>query len=188
MTPVSAGAELTYPLAALLAEPAGSRRDYEFDRLWPDVGNDLELAAPVAGRVRFSRTNRGVLITGLVETALALVCSRCLRPIELPLRMTLNEEALPTLDLVSGKPLDPSIEPEIVRLTDHHEVRLEPIIREAIQLGEPIAPVCRPDCPGLCAVCGERLDDGPHEHDEEVLDPRLEALRAFRVDDDAETG
>lgn len=188
MTSASAGAELTYPLAALLAEPAGSRRDHEFDGQWLDVGADLELAAPVGGRVRFSRTNRGLLITGLVETTLALECSRCLRPIELPLRMKLNEEVLPSIDLASGKPLDPSVEPEILRLTDHHEVQLEPIIREAIQLAEPIAPVCRPDCPGLCVVCGEPLDDGPHEHDEDAPDPRLEALRAFRVDDGAETG
>lgn len=188
MTAVSAGAELTFPLAALLAEPAGSRRDYAFQGVRIDLGEDLELATPVAGRVRFSRTNRGVLITGSVETALALSCSRCLRPIELPLRATLNEEALPTIDLVSGRPLDPSVEPEIVRLTDHHEALLEPIVREAIQLSEPIAPVCRPDCPGLCVVCGEPLDDGPHEHDEALVDPRLEVLRAFRVDGGAETG
>jgi uncharacterized protein len=188
MTAVSASAELTYPLAALLAEPPGSRRDYAFDDVRVDLGDDLELATPVSGRVRFSRTNRGVLITGSVEATLALVCSRCLRPIELGLRATLNEEALPTIDLASGRPLDPSIEPEIVRLTDHHEALLEPIVREAIQLIEPIAPVCQPDCPGLCVVCGERLEDGPHSHDESLIDPRLEALRAFRVDVDAGTG
>lgn len=188
MTAVTAGAELTYPLAALLAEPAGSRRDYAIDGIRIDLGDDLELATPIAGRVRFSRTNRGVLITGSVETTLALVCSRCLKPIELSLRASLNEEALPAIDLASGRPLDPSVEPEIVRLTDHHEALLEPIIREAIQLLEPIAPVCRPDCPGLCVVCGERLEDGPHAHDEAVIDPRLEALRAFRVDGDAQTG
>ena len=188
MTAVSASAELTYPLAALLAEPPGSRRDYAFDAVRVDLGDDLELATPVSGRVRFSRTNRGVLITGSVEATLALACSRCLRPIELGLRATLNEEALPTIDLASGRPLDPSIESEIVRLTDHHEALLEPIVREAIQLIEPIAPVCQPDCPGLCVVCGERLEDGPHSHDESLIDPRLEALRAFRVDADAGTG
>jgi len=188
VTAVSAGAELTYPLAALLAEPAGSRRDYAIEAVRVDLGDDLELATPIDGRVRFSRTNRGVLITGSIETALALSCSRCLRPIELPLRATLNEEALPAIDLASGRPLDPAIEPEIVRLTDHHEAQLEPIVREAIQLLEPIAPLCRPDCPGLCVVCGERLDEGSHEHDEPLVDPRLEALRAFRVDGEAETG
>ena len=78
MTAVSASAELTYPLAALLAEPPGSRRDYAFDAVRVDLGDDLELATPVSGRVRFSRTNRGVLISGSVEATLALACSRCL--------------------------------------------------------------------------------------------------------------
>ena len=192
MTAISASSELTYPLAALLAEPAGSRRDYAFEGIPLDLGGDLDdgltLAQPVSGRIRVSRTNRGVFIRGTVETALAVECSRCLRPIELPLALAISEEALPALDIASGKPLDPEVEPEIVRLTDHHELQLEPIVREAIQLAEPIAPLCRPDCPGLCSVCGERLDDGPHDHDEAPLDPRLEALRAFRVDADAETG
>ena len=53
--------------------------------------------------------------------------------------------------------VDTSDEPEALRLTDHHELDLEHLIREAIQLAEPIAPVCRPDCPGLCAVCGADL-------------------------------
>jgi uncharacterized protein len=184
----TSGTSLRFPAAALLAEPAGSRRDIAISEAHLDLGPDLVLAQPVSGRVRFSRTNRGLLITGVLETALELACSRCLRPIELPLVVALDEEALPAIDLASGRQLDPSVEPEIVRLTDHHEVELEPLIREAIQLAEPIAPICRPDCPGLCVVCGVRLDDGPHEHDEPPVDPRLEALRAFRVDGGAETG
>jgi uncharacterized protein len=188
VTAVSARSQLTYPLAGLLAEPPGSRRDHAFEGIPLDLGEDLELAAPISGRVRFSRTNRGLLVTGTVDAALALECSRCLRPIDLPLRLSLDEEVLPAIDLATGKPLDQTIEPEVVRLTDHHELELEPMIREAVLLAEPIAPVCRPDCPGLCAVCGEALDDGPHDHDESPLDPRLEALRAFRVDAGSETG
>jgi uncharacterized protein len=188
VTAAAASSELTFPLAALLAEPAGSRRDYAFEGVQLDLGDDLQLAQPVAGQVRVSRTNRGVFVRGSVDTALALECSRCLRPIELAVNLALSEEVLPALDIATGKPLDPASEPEIARLTDHHELQLEPIVREAIQLAEPIAPLCRPDCPGLCAVCGETLETGPHEHAEAPLDPRLEALRAFRVDADAETG
>ncbi len=188
MTAASSSTELTYPLAALLAEPAGSRRDYAFEGIALDVGDELALARPVAGHVRVSRTNRGVFVRGSIDTALALECSRCLRPIELPVELNLSEEVLPTIDIATGKPLDPASEPEIARLTDHHELQLEPIIREAIQLAEPIAPLCRPDCPGLCSVCGETLETGPHDHEEAPLDPRLEVLRGFRVDAGAETG
>ena len=57
----------------------------------------------------------------------------------------------------------------------------------AVSLEEPIAPLCEPDCPGLCPECGERMEPG-HGHGEEPIDPRLEALRAFRVDGDGESG
>ena len=53
-------------------------------------------------------------------------------------------------------------------------------------LAEPIAALCREDCPGLCVVCGADLEAGPHHHDDDV-DPRLEGLRAFMVDADTGT-
>jgi uncharacterized protein len=50
----------------------------------------------------------------------------------------------------------------------------------ALALPEPI--LCRPDCAGLCPVCGKNLNDEPHEHDEVVSDPRWAALEALRAD------
>ena len=71
-------------------------------------------------------------------------------------------------------------EPDALRLTDHHELDLEPSVRDAIILAEPIAPLDRPDCPGLCVDCGLPLDEGEHDHPDDDIDPRLEALKAFR--------
>lgn len=52
---------------------------------------------------------------------------------------------------------------------------LEPVLRDALVPVLPFKPVCRPDCPGLCAECGAHLaDDSGHHHD--VLDPRWAAL------------
>ena len=50
----------------------------------------------------------------------------------------------------------------------------------ALALPEPI--LCRPDCAGLCPVCGKNLNDEPHEHEEVVVDPRWAALEALRGD------
>ncbi len=126
-------------------------------------------------------------MTGRLRTALAEECSRCLRAIRVPVEVELEEEALPSVDIASGLPLDMDLEPEILRLNDHHELELLAVVREGIQLAEPIAPLCRPDCPGLCVVCGEELANGPHEHPDESVDPRLEALRGFRVDEESGT-
>jgi uncharacterized protein len=42
--------------------------------------------------------------------------------------------------------------------------------------------LCREDCPGLCIVCGQELATGPHDHPDDDIDPRLEALRRFTDD------
>jgi uncharacterized protein len=178
---------LTYPTAQLLAEPVGTSRTYQVAGLMLDLGPDLEQADPLEGTIRLARTNRGLLVNGHFTTSLAAECSRCLRDIEVPIEIDLQEEALPSVEVASGMPVDLSSEPDALRLNDHHELELEPVVREAIQLAEPIAPLCEPDCPGLCAVCGQRLEGEPHGHQEDQIDPRLEALRSFTVDAERET-
>jgi uncharacterized protein len=175
---------LTWNVAGLLADEAGATRDYEVAGVTIDLGDDFRQADPIEGHVRLARTNRGLLVIADLTTSLQAECSRCLREIEVPIEIFIEEEAFPTLDLHTGHPIEPETgEEDQLRLTDHHELDLEGPVREAILLAEPIAPLCRPDCPGLCLVCGERLDEGAHDHPTDEIDPRLEALRAFRVDD-----
>jgi uncharacterized protein len=54
--------------------------------------------------------------------------------------------------------------------------------RDALALALPTQIVCREDCAGLCAVCGENLNRSPdHAHDREP-DPRWAALRELKLD------
>ena len=55
---------------------------------------------------------------------------------------------------------------------------LEPVLRDAVVLALPLTPLCRPDCAGLCAECGERLDDLPDDHAHDAPDPRWAALQS----------
>ena len=181
----SAADALTFNVAGLLVEPAGTTHDIEISSPALDLGPDLRQSRGVQGRLRLSRTNRGLLVKGRLLTSLALVCSRCLRDLYYPVEVEFDEEALPTIDLASGMPLDTTAEPDAIRLTDHHELALEEAVRDAILLTEPIAPLCREDCPGLCVICGEELGSGPHDHPDAEIDPRLEALRGFGLSEDA---
>ena len=183
---MSAPAPLTYPLAGLLAEPAGTERRYEIHGATIALPDGLHLTEPIDGRLRVTRTNRGVLVDAELTTAIAGSCSRCLRDIEIPMRVQVREEVLPSVDIASGKPVHAD-EPEVARLTDHHELDFALLAGEAISLNEPIAPLCEPGCPGLCITCGERLgpEHAPHEDDD--IDPRLAALQGFRVDGEGES-
>ena len=57
---------------------------------------------------------------------------------------------------------------------------LEAWARDAIALELPEQILCRPDCRGLCPVCGKDLNVEPHEHEEERVDPRWSALAELR--------
>jgi uncharacterized protein len=172
---------LSYNVADLLRAAPGTSEDVEVELTGLPLAEGLELARPLRGQLRLTNSGRGILVQGRLETALAERCSRCLRPAETPLTVELEEEALPSVDLETGLPVDTRDEPDVLRLTDHHELDLEPAVRDAISLAEPIAPLCRPDCPGLCEICGADLASEPrHGHPEEDIDPRLAPMAGLR--------
>ena len=183
------GDPLTFAVSGVMADVPGTLRDYAVDAVDVDPGEGLLLAEPVSGVVRITRTNRGLVVDARLRTVLAGECARCLRPLVTPVQFRIDEEVLPTIDIGSGLPvpLEEGGDPEAPRLTDHHELELRPLVAEAISLQEPIAPLCEPDCPGLCTECGERIEPG-HGHGDGPIDPRLEALRAFRFDAGDESG
>lgn len=181
----AADAPLFWNVAGLLGDSAGAVRDYAIHGVEIDGAEDFTLASPVEGRVRLGRTNRGLLVAADFTTTLATQCARCLRDVTVPLAFEIEDEALPAIDIHSGRAIAISSEDDeagVIRLTDHHELDLEQPIREAILLALPIAPLDRDDCPGLCIVCGLPLDEGDHDHPDDDIDPRLEALRGFVAD------
>jgi uncharacterized protein len=52
--------------------------------------------------------------------------------------------------------------------------------RDALALALPDKILCRPDCAGLCQVCGLDLNVEPHAHEEEKVDSRWAALEELR--------
>jgi uncharacterized protein len=62
---------------------------------------------------------------------------------------------------------------------------LRPLVRDALLLELPLAPLCRPDCRGLCARCGADLNAGPCSCVAD-RDPRWGALDALRGAGDQE--
>lgn len=184
---MTAPAPLTFPLAGLLGEPAGTERRYDVAGVTIPLADDLRLTEPLEGEVRIARTNRGVIVEAHLGASIAGTCARCLRDIEIPIAVDVREEALPSVELASGHPVDTASEPEVTRLTSHHELELGALVADAISLAEPIAPLCEEACPGLCPTCGERLGPEHAEHEQDEIDPRLAALRAFRSADSEAT-
>jgi len=172
---------LSYNVATLLRSAPGTERRYPVDDVTMDIAPDLQLAAPINGEVRLSRTSRSILARAHLTTSIEGYCSRCLKQVVAPIDVRIEEEALPSIDIDTGLPVDATAEPEVLRLDDHHELDLAEPVREAISLAEPITLLCREECRGLCPTCGVDLNTvTDHSHTEEAVDPRLAELARWR--------
>jgi uncharacterized protein len=127
--------------------------------------------AEVSLRLRLESVMEGVLVTGEVDAPLVGSCARCLEPIEDTLQLDVQE-----LFAYSGSTTEATSEEDEVRRVDGDFLDLEPMVRDAVVLALPLAPVCTDDCSGLCVDCGQRLDDLPPDHSHEVVDPRWAGL------------
>lgn len=160
-----------------LGRRPGSMKAY---RLTAPVGDPMGievLAVPRGAEidldVRIESVAEGVLVSGLASGTAVGECARCLTEISVPVGADLRELfAYP--DSTTAATTD---DDEIPRLVDDL-IDLEPLVRDEIVVTMPLAPLCRPDCAGLCVDCGERFDDLEPGHSHEILDPRWADLAA----------
>jgi uncharacterized protein len=158
----------------------------------------VPVGVEVALDVRFEAVTEGVLATGTATAPLAGECARCLDPLTSTVTVSFQELYLYS----EGRPhgsrevsdkrekydkrakYDRHDEDEErddeERYLDGDLLDLEPALRDAVVLALPMSPLCRDDCPGLCAECGARLADaGPDHGHEDATDPRWAGLKRF---------
>ena len=165
-----------FNVAGLLREAPGASRDYRLNDHYVSLGSEVELAGPLNGAIRLQRTNRGIWVRGRIAAALRRSCARCLEPYVEEVSIGINEEFLPSIDADTGLPLAQEAGADSPRIDEHHEVELDAVLHDELLLTEPMHPLCRPDCAGLCADCGQPLDSGTHEHGSASGDPRFAVL------------
>jgi uncharacterized protein len=145
--------------------------------------------ADVALEVRFEAVSEGVLATGTATVPLAGECARCLAPLtssatagfqELYLYADGRHDRHDRHDKHDKHDEQEEQDAEELYHLDGDLLDLEPAFSDAVVLALPMSPLCREDCPGLCAECGVPLADaGPgHRHDA-AIDPRWAALQQF---------
>ena len=84
---------LRYNVAELLRSAPGTSERHDITGLRLPLGEGLELARPIEGRVKLTNSGRGILVQGRFASVLAERCSRCLRPAEAPITFEIEEEA-----------------------------------------------------------------------------------------------
>ena len=125
---------------------------------------------PAPAGLRVTRASSGTVLELSVDVSLHGPCFRCLQDAELALQLGLREY----------EATKPEGEEERTEYLQDDRLDLSGWARDAIALALPEQILCRPDCAGLCPVCGKDLNAEPHEHVEERLDPRWEKLSELR--------
>jgi uncharacterized protein len=147
-------------------------------RLGLEVGFDtLELGgqryevvdghAPVV--LDISHTTNGWSLRLRFHARLEGPCMRCLEPATRVMDIDAREVDQPG----GGEDLSsPYVEGD--------ELNLRSWANDALTLDLDWQIVCRDDCAGLCATCGENLNERPHEH-EAPIDPRWSKLSELKL-------
>lgn len=159
---------------------------------------DAVLRRPLAVSLDLMKADDMIAVTGVVEGTVIRQCVRCLKEYDDALVFSLHaafaregkqtKGALRQPKAVGSRKgrsasakAEPEVEEEVERddryfyQGDHME--LAPMLREHIILGAPMQPLCRVDCAGLCARCGEDLNEGPCQCPSE---PPVTAIRVTR--------
>jgi len=150
---------------------SGEGRRLELDLRFDDLdlaGQRYSVSAPPA-TLDVSRTTAGWSLRLRYEARLAGPCMRCLEPADHTIAVDVRE-----VDQPGGG--DDLRSPYV----DGDELDVRAWSRDALALDLAGQVVCREECAGLCAVCGQNLNEHPHEH-ERASDPRFAKLSELKL-------
>jgi DUF177 domain-containing protein len=164
----------------LLGHPGASRRH---DVLGTIDGLSTELVAvpddaAVGGALLLESVIEGILVSGSIAGTWTLRCARCLTEWTEPYSVEVQELFAPQEQPADDEVAD--LDEDVYTLLEE-EIDLEQLIRDAVGVEMPFAPLCRPDCQGLCEICGgnRNLGECPGH---EAADPRFAALAELLPD------
>lgn len=140
--------------------------------------------SPIELDLRLESVLEGVLVSGTADLEVSAECSRCLEPVSWREEVDLTELfRYPSTDARGVVVEEPDESEDPLPELQDDRIDLEPVLRDAVVIDLPLAPLCSEDCLGLCPDCGLRLEEDPtHEH--QTSDPRWAALATLLESDD----
>ncbi len=172
---------MRFNVSQLLREHTGAVRQYDVSEDITGLDPDIRPLEPLTGHVTLMRDVDGILATGHLETVVQMECSRCLAPVVTSVETDLEEDFVPTVDVVTGQhvPLPEDADPATL-IDEHHILDLTEVVRQDLVLALPVRPLCREDCLGICPVCGQNRNENPCECVVDEADPRWAALEELK--------
>ena len=153
----------------IVHQEVGYNHEFLFEYEAVQIADDLDLRH-FEGETTIGRTPQGLIVQANFSGETKLECVRCLNEFQHSLDWEMTE-----LFAFSEK----SVSESGLLLPEDAHIDLEPLIREYALLEIPINPICKPDCKGLCPVCGEDLNQVDCEHKSIAKDLPFSALKGL---------
>jgi len=120
---------------------------------------------PVQVRLVVTRESDLILVDGSVSASLRFHCSRCLIECDYAVNAAVHLSLAPA-DTDGEAPASDSarqLQADELEQLYYRDGGFDTndVVREQLLLSIPMRVVCRPDCRGLCAACGNNLNEGP---------------------------
>jgi uncharacterized protein len=164
-----------------LRQPLGSVTRYDISE--QRVHLEDSALNGLSGTLTLLRTDRGLLATLNAQASTLEPCARCLVEVDCPVEVDFEEEFIAIVDAHTGARLRLDKNEEAFRIGPDFILDLREPIRQYGLMAEPVKPLCRLDCAGLCSTCGSNLNDGLCECAPPV-DERLRVLAGVDVTDE----
>lgn len=161
----------------------GSREHFErtfqpaaFDPQDPDY----RVAGPVELSLDVDKLGSGAFgVSGRAATRLAVECSRCVEPFEVPVDVAFSLRYVPHVENAGEGEREIGEDELTTAYYREGLLDLVDLLREQFVLALPMKPLCREDCRGLCPQCGTNLNRTQCECAPKWEDPRLAALKSL---------
>lgn len=140
-------------------------------------GEEFRVQAPVELSAEVRKDAQKVRLVGRVRTTLEADCGRCLEPFEIPVDAAFDLMFLPETDAPAAGEREMQDADVGVTFYKDDVIDLGEVMREQFLLALPMKPLCRPDCQGLCPVCGINRNRETCDCRSEWVDPRLAGLK-----------
>jgi uncharacterized protein len=172
-----------------------------------EEAGDFALVSATPLEARFKKVSGRVFVTGRFTAALTAPCKRCTAEVPVPIDVDFSLRMVPEAprrdddeddlepargakrrrqkkdddgqaDVAASFELD-EIDAEPF---DGKTIDLDPVVREQVLLALPVTVVCREDCKGLCAQCGQDLNERDCGHGAvKDVDARLARLKDIKL-------
>jgi DUF177 domain-containing protein len=120
-----------------------------------DFGRGIQQVEPLQVKGSAELVETEIHLEGSLQTAVEVSCDRCLEPARRKAEVEFDLYYRPIQTIARNEEVEMTEDDLDIGFYQGNGLMLEDAVKEQVLLALPMKNVCRPDCAGLCPVCGQ---------------------------------